>query len=75
MKSALIFALNVLFGSQALGCPLCYTETAEQVRAGIFNQGFFSNLGPILLPFVVFAVISLGLYHRWPWEKKDENCS
>lgn len=50
----------------AYGCPLCHTQTGEQVRAGIFNGSFGWNLLVTLLPFPVFAGVVGFIYFGKP---------
>jgi hypothetical protein len=56
----------ILFVSAAYSCPLCHTQTGEQVRAGIFNRSFGLNLLAIGLPFPVFAGVIVWLYFGKP---------
>jgi hypothetical protein len=58
--------LPVLFTSAADSCPVCHTQTGEQVRAGIFNPSFGWNLLATALPFPVFAGIVAWLYFGVP---------
>jgi uncharacterized membrane protein len=45
--------IPLVSASTALACPLCDSETGRQVRAGIFNADFVTNLVLTLLPFPV----------------------
>src|SRR5438270_702111 len=56
----------VVLASAAYSCPVCHTQTGEQVRAGIFNRGFGLNLVAIALPFPVFACIVGWIYFGKP---------
>lgn len=56
----------VLFTSAAYSCPLCHTQTGEQVRAGVFNSSFGFNLLAIALPFPVFAGVVAWIYFGKP---------
>jgi hypothetical protein len=49
--------------SPAWACTLCHTDTAKQVRAGIFNVDFAQNLAVSLLPFVLMLAIA-ALIHQ-----------
>ena len=63
MRSAVwTFAALVLHASVSSACTLCHTPTGEQVRAGIFNESFGSNLLLTLAPFPVLAAIVLALH-------------
>jgi hypothetical protein len=55
----------------ATACPFCETETGQQVRAGIFNDQFWSNVTLTLLPlFVLFGIVALIYFDlSWLWPK------
>ena len=55
----------------ATACPYCETETGKQVRAGIFNDQFWSNVTLTLLPLVVLLGIVALIYFdlSWLWSK------
>lgn len=55
--------VTILPGSSAQACPYC--KTADEVRQGIFNETFASNLGVTLLPFVVFLGVTAAI-HSFP---------
>lgn len=57
---AAAFAVVMLRGGNALACPDCIT--ARSVRASIFAEGFWTNLGLISAPLVVLGVITAVLY-------------
>jgi hypothetical protein len=46
----------------AHACPVCHTETGKEVRAGIFNEDFRSNLLTTLLPFPIVLGITAALH-------------
>lgn len=46
-----------------LACPKC--STTDAVRAEVFGEGFWGNLGVLALPLVIVAVIG-GAVHRMP---------
>lgn len=51
----------------ATACPYCETETGQQVRAGIFNDQFWSNVTVTLLPlFVLLGIVAL-IYFDLSW--------
>jgi hypothetical protein len=43
-------------------CPLCDSETAEETRAGIFNDEFLPALFAGILPFAILAGIALAVH-------------
>jgi hypothetical protein len=55
----------------ATACPYCETETGQQVRAGIFNDQFWSNVTLTLLPlFVLLGIVALIYFDlSWLWPK------
>jgi hypothetical protein len=54
--------LFLFMAAAAWGCPFCHSATGEQVRAGIFNANFTSNLIALLAPFPVFAAVVAWMY-------------
>ncbi len=66
-RLGIVIALGtVLPGASATACPYC--KTAGEVRDGIFNEAFASNLGVTLAPFGVFLGITAAIY-RYPRRK------
>jgi len=51
----IVFATRV-----AVACPNC--PTARTVRASVFDQGFWMNMGLISLPLVLLVLITTWLY-------------
>ena len=51
--------------SCADACPFCESNTAEQVRSGIFNDDFGYHLGVAVAPFPVLIAALLLIYY-WP---------
>lgn len=63
IRAPLATAVALLCASTAEACPFCNSNTAEQVREGIFNSDFGTNLAVAVAPFVIlFAVLILILY-------------
>lgn len=66
MRRKLLIGAGIAFGAMnvtASACPLCDSLEAREVREGIFNEQFGTNLGKALLPFAaVFGV--MGIVHR-----------
>ena len=54
-----------LFAPAAGACPVCHSETGKQVRAGLFDENFASNLFGSLLPFPIFLGIVAAI-HGFP---------
>ncbi len=63
-RHGMVIALGMLLPeSSATACPYC--KTAGEVRRGIFNEAFATNLGVTLIPFLVFLGITAAI-HRYP---------
>ena len=52
----------LLVAIPANACTLCHTDTARQVRAIVFGDGFGANLFFMALPFVVFGGVAALVY-------------
>ena len=50
-------------------CTVCHTETAQAVRAGIFDGHFLSNALQLVAPFPIFLGIVLLIYKGLPLGK------
>jgi hypothetical protein len=72
LKNALIFKggrmkiigsiLILLNFSYLNACPICFTQSGELIRRGIFNSGFWLYLFYSTLPFLCFFLIILLCY-------------
>jgi hypothetical protein len=62
MRTILAVVVMLLGSAAARACPVCDTETGQQVRAGIFGEDFGSNLLVTALPFPVLLLI-VALIH------------
>lgn len=66
MRSAwkIIAGAIVLAASEALGCPVCDSNTGQQVRAGVFDDDLPFNTLAAMLPFAILlgivAVVHFG---------------
>lgn len=56
----------IVLAVPAFACPVCATDTGQQVRQGIFDDRFWVNVLLILLPFPVFIGVAAGLYRGFP---------
>jgi hypothetical protein len=65
VKVVALVAFIWALGSPALACPFCESDTAEKVRAGIFNSDFVYHLGVSFAPFPVLIAILFLIYY-WP---------
>lgn len=73
--AALTGSLIILPMSSAVACPFCESETAAQVRAGIFNDHFGMNVLLTLLPFPILLAIVALIYFDLSrlWTKPQMN--
>ncbi len=68
-RLGIVIALGIVLpGSSASACPYC--KTAGEVREGIFNEAFATNVGVTLVPFGVFLGITAAI--RWFPRRKAE---
>jgi hypothetical protein len=65
--AAVIVAL--LGAAPALACPLCESETGQQVRANIFDEDFGRHLLLTLLPFSVLLGTVALIHFGFPWDR------
>lgn len=67
-RLALSVVAAALLGVSRLGaCPLCESETGEQVRAGAFGDGVGYNVLVTALPFPVILGIVALIHYGPPW--------
>jgi hypothetical protein len=45
-------------------CPVCDSQTGQEVRAAVFNEDFWSNLFVSLAPFPIFLGIVAAIHGR-----------
>lgn len=50
------FASLILLAGLAAACPVCDTESGREVRAGIFNNSFWTTAFLVILPFPALAL-------------------
>ncbi len=50
----------------ALACPDCAEGVRRQVRAGIFDAGFGTNLAAMALPFAIFGAVTALIHGGSP---------
>ncbi len=53
----------------ASACPVCNSETGEQVRAGLLDGNLALNLLAVVLPFVVLAGVTTVIHFGLPKPK------
>jgi hypothetical protein len=68
MRARTIFTAAAFFAqaSSALACPVCETDTGQQVREGIFNSDFGGTLAAMVLPFLVLASVVAVIHGGTP---------
>jgi hypothetical protein len=62
--------LLLLVADEARACPFCESATAEQVRAGLFDENFIYNFAAVLLPFPVLLLIIAWIHLGAPQKKR-----
>ena len=52
-------------------CPICDTETGQQVRAGIFDESFWGTLIAVIAPFPVLILVITAYHFGFPgrWKR------
>ena len=55
----------------ASACPVCNTETGQEVRAGIFNENFTSTLAATMAPLPVLLASMFAAVHWLGKERKE----
>jgi hypothetical protein len=55
-----------------LGCPVCDSEQGKEVRAGVFDEQFGSNLMRVLLPFPIAAGVLGTAYVLLPTPRRRD---
>ena len=61
LRVATIVALLAFPGAPAVSCPICKGPTGRQVRAGLFDRGFATNVLGTTLPFGIFLGIAAAI--------------
>lgn len=64
---AAAFAVLLLLAPAASACPVCASETGQQVKAGIFNDHFGHKLILTVLPFPVFLGLVAAIHFGFPF--------
>jgi hypothetical protein len=67
-----LFATLFVLAGEGGACPLCHTETGEQVRAVIFGKSFLMNLLLSFAPFPLFMLVVAFVYYRFPIAPEKE---
>lgn len=68
LRLGTLFVLLLGQSSVVNACPLCDSERAKEVRAGLLDQDLGTNLFAATLPFVVLAGV-VGIVHFGPFRK------
>jgi hypothetical protein len=63
---ATVLVVLAIHTPNATACPVCNTNTGQQVRAGIFDQDFARNLLATLLPFPLLFGAVAAIHYGWP---------
>jgi hypothetical protein len=70
--SAVVLVVGACHAPPAAACPICKSETGEQVRAGIFGADFGWNLLVTLLPFPIFLGIAMAFHLGFHPREEEE---
>lgn len=64
-------AATMLGASLAAACPVCGSETGQQVRAGLFNSDLGVNLLATCLPFALLLGVAAAVHVGWPGRRRS----
>lgn len=70
MKQLILVVALMLAAPVAMACPLCDSETGQNVCATIMGPDFFTNLLQMILPFFIFAAIAIAIHYGLPFRKR-----
>lgn len=70
MKQFTLSAAFMLAAPGLIACPLCNSETGQNVRATIMDPDFFTNLLLMILPSFIFAAVALAIQYGLPFRKR-----
>lgn len=62
LRNRLVLVLNLAAPAAALACPLCDSERAKEVRAGLLDAHLGKNVAAAALPFAVLAALVVGVH-------------
>ena len=65
-QSGIAALLLWLVPLMAAACPICDTETGQQVRSGIFGDDFWMTLAAVAAPFPVLLLAIAAYHFDWP---------
>jgi hypothetical protein len=65
-KRCLVWFFLIATASMAHACPVCDSEIATAVRAGIFNASFFPTLLEVVAPFPVVGLVIYAVSRYLP---------
>lgn len=69
-RISLLALVTLLQAVPIAACPVCNTETGQQVRAGIFGENFTKNLLSIAAPIPLLLLSALAIPN---WLAKDKS--
>ena len=72
MRACYAFIVLLLISATGYACPICNSITAKKVRASLLGPDLLYNLVVTIIPFAIFALIILLIYHggRLPFLSK-----
>jgi hypothetical protein len=69
---ALAVVMTLVAASPASACPVCDSDTGQQVRAGLFGDEFGRNLLATALPFPILLGVVAAIHFGWPrWGRSE----
>lgn len=65
---------SLTFATTALACPVCDSDTGQEVRDGIFNEDFLTDAAAVLLPVPVLIGIVMAIHYGLPfaWRRREK---
>lgn len=70
--ASLFVVLLSLTAAPTQACPVCDSETGQDVRRGLFNEDFGKNLLITVLPFPIFCGIVALIYYGPPRRERTK---
>jgi hypothetical protein len=65
--------IAILFASSAWSCPVCDSDTGQQVRAAIVDRDIGLNIVATLIPFAVVLGVTALIHFGGPRRKRERD--
>ena len=74
MKACYMLIVLLLTSAAGYACPICNSATGRKVRASVLGPDLPYNLVITTIPFAIFALIVILIYHggRLPFLSKNK---